>query len=456
MDAPERRYIFEEMPPRSAAMRQMLPAIASQMIILIYNLTDTFYVGLLNEPAQSAALSVVFPLFTVLNAVANLFGVGGSIVLAQALGRREPDEAKRCSAMTFWNALAASLLLAALFAATASQMLSLCGARVENAQIAYDYARWVVVIGGPFTVMSNVLANLIRGEGNAVAASVGVSLGGVLNIVLDPFFIFPQHLNLGAQGAGIATAVSNMASCVFFLGYALLRKKSGVLSFDPAALREMRGRMGRILSLGSPSAAQHALAVISVAALTKFTSRYTIEAVAALGIVKKLDQLPLFFSLGSGSGLLPLLSYNHAAGNRERCEKIFRFGCVVSVGFCLTCTIVYELFAPTLVSIFIKDSLTISYGAAFLRRMVVAMPMMAFCNAVVTKLQAAGQGSRATIISVLRKGSLDLPFLFLYDRLLPLYGCMWVQPTVDAIGLAVALIFLYNSKKQLGRTTLGI
>ena len=172
--------------------------------------------------------------------------------------------------------------------------------------------------------------------------------------------------------------------------------------------------------------------------------------------MKKLDQLPLFFSLGSGSGLLPLLSYNHAAGNRERCEKIFRFGCVVSVGFCLTCTIVYELFAPTLVSIFIKDSLTISYGAAFLRRMVVAMPMMAFCNAVVTKLQAAGQGSRATIISVLRKGSLDLPFLFLYDRLLPLYGCMWVQPTVDAIGLAVALIFLYNSKKQLGRTTLGI
>lgn len=244
MDAPERRYIFEEMPPRSAAMRQMLPAIASQMIILIYNLTDTFYVGLLNEPAQSAALSVVFPLFTVLNAVANLFGVGGSIVLAQALGRREPDEAKRCSAMTFWNALAASLLLAALFAATASQMLSLCGARVENAQIAYDYARWVVVIGGPFTVMSNVLANLIRGEGNAVAASVGVSLGGVLNIVLDPFFIFPQHLNLGAQGAGIATAVSNMASCVFFLGYALLRKKSGVLSFDPAALREMRGTHG--------------------------------------------------------------------------------------------------------------------------------------------------------------------------------------------------------------------
>lgn len=448
MNQADRRCVFEELLPCSAAVRQMLPAVASQMIVLIYNLTDTFYVGMLNDPVQSSALSVAFPLFTALSAVSYLFGVGGGIVTAQALGRKDAGAAKRASAITLWTGTATALLLALGYAAGAPFLLRLCGATDENFRIVRGYALWVVLIGGPFTIVSNILANLIRSEGNASAASLGISLGGILNILLDPFFIFPRFLHLEAMGAGVATALSNMASCVFFLIYMLRYRHITMLSASPKFFKEVGAYLGRILASGTPSAAQHALAVVSVAALTKFTSHYAIEAVAALGIVKKMDQLPLFFSLGCGNGLLPLLAYNHTAGNRERCEKIFRFGCTVSVGFCTACFFIFELLAPQLVSLFIRDSVTVAYGAAFLRRMVVAMPMMAFCNAAVTLFQTTGRAAQSTIISVLRKGSLDIPFLYLLDRLFPLYGCMWVQPTVDTIALAVTLFFLYHNRKS--------
>lgn len=192
---------------------------------------------------------------------------------------------------------------------------------------------------------------------------------------------------------------------------------------------------------------QYALTVVSIAAISKFVSGYATEAVAALGIVKKLDQLPLYFSIGVANGLLPFLAYNYASGNQKRRHDAFLFGCGISLGFSLLCVGVYECFAPYLTGLFISDPLTVSYSAAFLRIMVVAMPMMSLCYPMIIQFQAVGNVKASLICSILRKGVLDIPLLFLLDRLVPLYGCMAVQPVVDTISLIAAIYFYRRTRK---------
>ncbi|MBQ0038013.1 MAG: MATE family efflux transporter [Clostridiales bacterium] len=448
LSAQRRTEIFETMPVRQAVLRQIMPAIASQMIGLIYNWADTYFVGLLNAPAQTAAVTVSYGPFLMLTAIANLFGVGGASAIARALGQKENERARQISAMSFWLGLAVSLVFSLLFGLVASPVLALCGGKGETLTVAVAYAKWTIVWGGPVSIMSMLLANLVRAEGSASVASWGLSMGGVLNIFLDPLFILPRFLGMGAAGAGLATALSNLASVVFFLLYLLRRRDNAVLSIQPGLLRYTRQHLHNVLSVGLPSALQYALTVVAIAAQSHFVAQYATEAVAALGIIKKLDNLPIYFALGTSSGLLPLLAYNYASGNQERRRGAFRFGTFVSVGFALFCLVLYEIFAPVLAGFFIKDAATVHYAAGFLRRMVLAMPLMAACYPLIIQFQAMGKVRESLICSLLRKGVLDIPFLFLMDGLLPLYGCMWVQPIVDTIALTAALICYFRLKKK--------
>lgn len=446
----DRTAVFETIPIRRAVGMQIIPAIASQMIALLYNLADTYFVGMLNEPRQTAAITVVYSSFLMLTAISNLFGVGGASALSRALGRKNPEDARQIASVSFWGGVASSIVFSLLFLALARPVLVLCGATPDIYDIAFGYALWVIVIGGPGIILNTLLSNLIRAEGSAAAASIGVSMGGIMNIILDPLFVLPQFLGLGAVGAGIATAISNFAAAAYFLIYIAVRRENTIVSVNPARLRYIGKFIKTILTIGFPSAVQYALTVVAVAAQSRFVSQYTTEAMAALGIVKKLDQLPLYFSIGVSSGLLPLLAYNYSSGNQQRRRSAFRFGTTVSFLFSLLCLIVYEIFAPELSSLFISDPLTIAYSAGFLRRMVTAMPMMSVCYPMIIQFQAMGKFKESLVCSVIRKGVLDIPLLFLMNALSGLYGCMWVQPIVDMISLVAAAAFYFSLKKREG------
>ncbi len=437
----DKTYLFEQMPVAQAVQRQILPSIASQMVLLVYNLADTYFVGLLNDPPQTAAVSVAYTVTVLMTAIANLFAVGGASCLARALGRHDEAAAGRIASLSFWWCLAAAVVFSGAFALFASPLLHLCGATVETYPLAFRYARWVVIWGGPCAILNILLANLLRSEGSAGLASAGVSLGGVINIALDPLFVLPQFLGLGAEGAGLATALSNGIGTLFLLACLFCKRRSSVISLRPDSLRYTTKYMGGILKIGFPSCVQYLLTMLAVGALMKFMSAYGTDAVAALGIVKKLDMLPLYFSIGVSGGILPLLAYNYASGNQARRHRVFKLGCGVSVAFALVCVLAYELLAPVLVGLFIDTPVTVAYGAAFLRIMVLAMPMMAVCYPMITQFQAMGRVKESLICSVLRKGVLDIPLLFLLDGLLPMYGCTMVQPVVDCISMVVALGF---------------
>lgn len=450
MNPANRTAIFETLPVRQAVCKQIIPAVVSQMIALIYNLADTYFVGMLNDPHQTAAITIAAPSFVMLTAISNLFGVGGASAIARALGKKQILRAKQIASVSFWGGLVSACLFSVIFFLLARPILFLCGATEETYLLTLGYAKYVVILGGPFTVLNTLLANLIRAEGSAALASFGVSFGGIINIVLDPLFVLPQFIGFGAIGAGMATALSNALATVFFLICIYRLRKSSVIHIDPRCLPYARLHLKSILSVGFPSAVQYALTVVAIAAQAKFVSQYATEAVAALGIVKKLDQLPLYFSIGVSSGLLPLLAYNYAAGNQARRQQSFRFGCLISFSFSMLCLICYELFAPQLSGLFIEDAKTIAYSAEFLRRMVTAMPMMSVCYPLIIQFQAMGKVKESLVTSVLRKGVLDIPLLFLMDRLMPLYGCMWVQPIVDSISLIIAGTLYFRLKRTEG------
>ena len=437
----DKTYLFEQMPVAQAVRRQILPSIASQMVLLLYNLADTYFVGLLNDPSQTAAVSVAYTVTVLMTAIANLFAVGGASCMARAMGRHDGDGVPRIAAISFWWCLLSAVLFSGAFALLASPLLHLCGATAETYALAFHYAKWVVIWSGPCAILNILLSNLLRAEGSAGLASAGVSLGGIINIVLDPFFVLPQFFGLGAEGAGLATAISNGVGTLFLLACLFCKRRSSMISLRLHGLRYTAKYMGGILKIGFPSCAQYLLTVVAVGALMKFMSAYDTEAVAALGIVKKLDMLPLYFSIGVSGGILPLLAYNYASGNNDRRRRVFKLGCGVSVAFSLLCVLLYELLAPTLIGSFIDTPATIAYGAAFLRIMVLAMPMMAVCYPMITQFQAMGRAKESLICSVLRKGVLDIPLLFLLDGLLPMYGCTIVQPIVDCLSMLAALWF---------------
>ena len=447
MTAEERIEIFENLPVLQAVRRQIIPAVISQMIALVYQLADTYFVGLLNDPVQTAAVTVAYPAFLMLTALSNLFGVGGASALSRSLGKHDPDRAGQISAVSFWFGTLTAVLYVCLFAVLSTPILRLAGATDATLPATLGYTRWVILVGGVPTVLSVLLANLVRAEGRASKASFGLSLGGILNTILDPLLILPRFAGMGAAGAGLATAASNFVSMGYFL-VLLLRDRSGtVLRLEPKLLRYTKEHLKPILTIGFPSALQLGLTVVAVSAQAKFVSHYPTEAVAALGITKKIDQLPLYFSIGVSSGILPLLAYTHSAGNETRRRDVFRLGVGISVGFSLLCLVLFEALAPQLASIFIKDQTTIQYAASFLRRMVTAMPLMSVCYPMIIQFQAMGRAKESLICSVLRKGVLDIPLLFLMDALIPLYGLMWVQPMVDGISMAAALALYKRMKK---------
>ncbi len=175
--AADKAYLFERMPVKRAVLRQIVPTIVGQMIVLIYNLADTYFVGLLNEPRQTAAVTVVAPVFVMLTAVSNLFAVGGASVMAHALGTKDERRARQVSALAFWGGLIAAVVFSALFFVLASPILRLCGATDETYALAFGYAKWVVVFGGAGTILNLLLGNLVRAEGGAAGSGAGRGAG---------------------------------------------------------------------------------------------------------------------------------------------------------------------------------------------------------------------------------------------------------------------------------------
>ena len=317
--------LFESMPVAKAVMKMSVPTVISSLVIVIYNLADTFFVGFLNNPVQNAAVTLSAPVLLAFNAVNNLFGVGSSSMMSRALGKKDYDTAKRSSATGFYCALASALLFSLSFTATKNTVLGLLGADSTTYEATSGYLFWTVTCGAVPSILNVVMAYMVRSEGASLHSSIGTMSGCLLNIILDPIFILPQGLGMGARGAGLATFISNCFALCYFLVLTTVKRKKTFVCLNPKRVTKRKEVLLGICAVGIPSAIQNILNVTGMTILNNFAAAFGADPVAAIGIAYKINMIPLQISLGVSQGIMPLIGYNYSAKNYDRMKSFLKF-----------------------------------------------------------------------------------------------------------------------------------
>lgn len=449
MEKHDKTYLFESMPIPKAVASLSLPIVIGSIVSILYNLADTFFVGMLNDPVQNAAVTLVYPVMLAFYAVNNLFGVGTSSMMSRSLGQGDYERVRSSSAFGFYGALFSGLLFSLLCTVFSSPLLNLLGADDTTREATYNYMFWTVCCGAMPAILNAVQGYMVRSEGSALHASIGGMSGCILNIILDPFFILPWGLNMGAAGAGLATFVSNCIACLYFLILAWVKKEKTFVCMDIRRLKKLPpGVVKGILGVGIPASIQNLLNVTGSTILNNFTAGFGPAAVAAMGVAQKLNMVPLQIGMGFSQGVMPLVSYNFASGDRKRMKKSILFAMSVILPVMASITLCYWVFGPGLVRSFMDNLEIVTYGASFLRGMSLSMVFMCVDFMAVGVFQALGMGKNALVFAILRKIVLEIPLLIILNAIFPLYGLPYAQPVAEFILSIAAVVMLMRIFRQ--------
>ena len=430
-------------------MQLAIPTVISSLVMVIYNLADTYFVGMLNDPIQNAAVTLAAPVLLAFNAINNLFGVGSSSMMSRALGSKDMDTVYKSSAFGFYCALFSGLLFSVFYTVFNAPLLVVLGANAETAQATGGYLMWTVSFGAAPAILNVVMAYLVRAEGASLHASIGTMSGCLLNILLDPIFVLPWGLNLGAAGAGCATFISNCVACLYFFVLLFVRRGRTYVCINPRQFRPTMRIVRGVCGVGIPASIQNLLNVTGMTVLNNFAASFGSDAVAAMGIAQKINTVPFQVALGISQGIMPLISYNYASGNTRRMKKTFFFTARISLSFLFLVMIAYLVFAGDLVRMFMDNEQIVAYGTSFLRGMCLAMPFLCMDFLAVGVFQACGLGKEAFIFAVLRKIVLEIPALFILNWIFPLYGLAYAQLVAEVILAAAAIIVLARLFRRL-------
>lgn len=436
--------VFEKLPVPAALRKMILPAVTSQLIVLIYNMADTFYVGQTENPYMVASTSLILPVFNITLCLAGLAGIGGGALISRLLGRGDEAEARRVSAFSLYLGGAIAAAFSLCMALFMGPILNLLGAGENTYQYAREYALCVIVLGGIPTVLSNVLANLIRSIGRSREAGIGIVCGGLLNIALDPLFMFvlmPKGREV--LGAGIATCLSNCVACLFFLTVVLRMGEKSIITVSPRAGLARRESVAAIFAVGIPSAVTTFLFDLDYVILDKLMVSYHDLALAAIGIVLKVERFPLNVGIGICQGMLPLVAYNYASKNKQRMEQTIRLSRGLGLIVAGVSVVLYEIFAVQFTHLFISDPQTVEMASQFLRIRVLATPLMFLSFFTVYLFQAFGKGRISLMLGVTRWLVFNIPMLFLLNTIFGMYGLVWSQAAADILTVTMSF-YVYN------------
>ncbi|MCI9535340.1 MAG: MATE family efflux transporter [Lachnospiraceae bacterium] len=442
MELNQKADLFERTPIPQAVAQLTIPTILSSLVMVLYNIADTYFVGMVNDPIQNAAVALAAPVLLAFNAVNNLFGVGSSSMMSRALGSRDYETVRRSSAFGFYCSLVCGAVFSLMCLAFQGPLLVLLGADESTAAATGQYLQWTVICGAAPAILNVVLAYMVRSEGAAFHASVGTMSGCILNIILDPIFILPWGLNMGAAGAGLATFLSNCAACMYFFVLLYERRKTTFVCISPHKFSLERAVVLGICGVGIPAAIQNLLNVTGMTILNNFTSSYGASAVAAMGISQKLNMVPMQVALGFSQGIMPLISYNYASGNIKRMKEGLLFVARIMLPFIAAVALIYYLGAGGLIGAFMKNDSIIAHGTRFLRGFCLGLPFICMDFLAVGVFQAIGLGRAALLFAVLRKIVLEIPALYILNFLFPLYGLAYAQFTAEFVLAAAAVVML--------------
>ena len=421
-----------------AVAKMAVPSVISSLVTVVYNMADTFFVGQTGDPLQVAAVSLTNPIFILMMAFANMFGMGGSAVLSMALGAKDERRAKNASSFVTYASLIVGVVFALILIVFMDPILALFGANAETYEFARGYT-FHIAYGAPFIIWSAAASFIVRAEGASREAMIGSMIGTIANIVLDPIFI--SVLGQGTAGAAIATTIGNVMASGYYLWYFL--RKSRMLSISWRYFTVRGGILTKICSSGLPTAIFSALMSVSTIVLNQLLVVYGNDPVAAIGIVFKANMFITFLQMGLANGVQPLLGYNYGAGNMERFREVESYTkkCCLAAG--VIATVLYFVFREPIISLFISDSDVIAYGVQMLIAYMLSGPVIGILFVNMNCMQSVGHAFPATVLSVLRQGILLIPLLYLLRALFGLNGVILGQSVTDYIAVILS-IFMWR------------
>ena len=439
--------LFEEAPVGRAVLSLVIPTILSQLITVAYNMADTFFIGQIGDANQVAAVSLCMPLFIFLTGLANLLGIGGSSLMSRCLGVNNRKKAKKAAAFSIWTAILVSLVYGAAIFMARTKLLPVIGANAGTLDYCSDYIFWTIAIGAVPTVLSQGLAHLVRAEGHSAQASFGVALGGVLNMLLDPIFIFP--LGMEVAGAAVATMLSNVAATLYFVVLLVRRRDTTNISFHPKYYTWGEKIPKEVLLVGLPSCLMNLMGVLSNVTLNRLMAGYSNAAIAGIGVAKKIDMLLFAIATGMSQGVLPLVGYNYSARNYKRMRAALKVDFLLSLVVSLLGMLFLLTCAGPIVRVFINDEQTVHYGQMFQRIICLTGPCISITMLTITVFQSVGKKVQPAILSLMRKGGLDIPLMLLFNSFAGVKGIVWAVPIADFCAMLVAVILFVPFWRQL-------
>ena len=426
-----------------AVAQMAVPSVISSLVTVVYNMADTFFVGQTGDPLQVAAVSLTNPIFILMMAFANMFGMGGSAVLSMAMGEKNEARVRQASSFVTYASLLVGVMFAVILIVFMDPILAVFGANAET----YDFARGYtlrIAWGAPFIIWSAAASFIVRAEGASREAMVGSMIGTIANIILDPIFI--TTLGQGTAGAAIATSIGNIMASAYYLWYFL--KRSRVLSIRLSDFTWRERIFSRICSAGLPTAIFSALMSVSTIVLNQMLVVYGNAPVAAIGIVFKANMFITFLQMGLANGVQPLLGYNYGAGNMARFRQVERFTkkCCLVVG--VLATALYFVLREPIIRIFIDDDQVVAYGVQMLIAYMVSGPVIGILFVNMNCMQSVGHALGATVLSILRQGVLLIPLLYLLEAFLGLNGIIFGQSVTDYIAVILSVGMWARVRKE--------
>lgn len=447
--------VFEKDRVPKAVAKLAVPTILGMLVTIIYNMADTFFVGQLQDDKQIAGVTITMPVFMMLLSLGYIFGVGGSSYISRLLGNKDFEMAKRTSAFSFYGCLGMGIVCIIAGILAIDPLLTLCGSSPDTHPYAWNYLI-VILIGSPVIMLSFSMGQVLRSEGASKEAMIGMMIGTVVNIALDPLMIFTFHM--GVTGAAVATVVSNLLSVLFYMWYFIFKSKN--LSISPKYLKVNRTILRNVLVIGLPAAMNEMLYSASNIILNRFAVGYGDDVIAAIGVVFKVNMFPVLILIGLCQGVQPLIGYNYAAGNQKRLKGIMKFTGITSViiGSIFTVLLFFlghfavEAFAP-------GQTKVIEYGTGFLNIIMMSVPIIGLVFLFTSAFQSMGKGIPSMILSLSRQGFVFIPTIILANAVIGLNGIILAQPIADFVSIVLAIVMFMiiwkrDHKKKVEQTPL--
>lgn len=442
-----RIYLMKEAPVSKAINSMAAPAVIGLMVMAVYNIVDTMFVAWLGTEATGAT-QVVMPIMMLVSAVGLAFGMGGGGYVSRLLGAGKGEKANQVATVALFLSIISGFVLTVLLLISLVPILGFFGASGAVLVEARKYGIYIV-LGTLFSVSNMAMNNLMRSDGSAKISMVGMAAGALLNIILDPLFIFT--FNLGIEGAAMATSLSQGVTFLFLLIQYI--KKKTVVQIHFKDFRPTRLMIAEIMKIGIPTFIRQLLFSISIGVLNQAAvNQGGGDLLAAVGLVFRITMMPMYLVFGLGQGFQPVVGYNFGAKNENRVRNSLRYTLFLGIVFSMFCAALMVLFSENLLSVFKPSTSVSALGVQGLYYMSITIIIMSVNNTISVFFQSIGKGKQSIILAMSRQGIFFLPLCFILPQLLGIRGVFLVQPFADIITviLSIFLITYYFIKKRKG------